>query len=149
MAGMARHVGTIGEAQMTTPDRFSTRVAAASTLVFALLFVSAARAECTSPGFNPTSSWCNGCTYEGSMAVLRDQPCERPYRPARTSAPIEFLNNHVTQRAKHGIAGVEGNTFAYAPAKGYVGPDDFTVMMNYRLGKDVGKFFVHFAVTVQ
>ncbi|MBN8981984.1 MAG: hypothetical protein J0I29_12010 [Rhizobiales bacterium] len=120
-----------------------------SAVLLALLSASAARAECTSPGFNPTSSWCNGCTYEGSMTVQRDQPCERPYRPARTSAPIEFLDNRVTQRAKHGVAGVEGNTFAYAPAKGYVGPDDFTVQMNYRLGKEVGKFHVHFAVTVQ
>lgn len=135
---------------MTKPAQFNIRTTAAPAVTLTLVFATGAyAAECTSPGFNPTSSWCNGCTYEGSMAVQRDQPCERPYRPARTSAPIEFLNNHVTQRAKHGIAGVEGNTFAYSPAKGYVGPDDFTVMMNYRLGKDTGKFFVHFAVTVQ
>jgi hypothetical protein len=115
-----------------------------------LSFAATANAtECNSRGFNPTNSWCSGCTYEGSMTVQHDQPCERPYRPYPNSPPIEFLDNHITQRAKHGIAGVEGNTFAYAPAKGYVGPDDFTVVMNYRLNKAVSKFFVHFAVTVQ
>lgn len=110
-------------------------------------------AECNSRGFNTTSSWCNGCTYEGSMIVQRDQPCERPYRPnlgsSASAQVIEFFDNRIIKRAQHGIAGVEGNTLAYAPAKGYVGSDEFIVLMNYRQGKEVGKFQVHFSVTVQ
>lgn len=87
------------------------------------------------------------------MIVQRDQPCERPYRSNLGSSAsvqiIEFHDNRITQRARHGIAGVEGNTLAYAPSKGYVGADEFTVLMNYRRGKETGNFHVHFSVTVQ
>src|ERR1700742_2894154 len=93
-------------------------------LTAATLLAQAAHAECTSPGFNPSGHFCNGCTYEGTMVVAHDQACERPYRP---NTPITFLGNRVVQRARHGIAGANGNTFAYMPGKGYVGTDDFAV----------------------
>ena len=83
------------------------------------------------------------------MAVVRDQACERPYRPGPNTPTIEFLGNRVVQRAKHGIAGASGSTFAYQPSKGYVGPDDFAVEVAYRQGGSAGKFVVHFSVTVQ
>jgi hypothetical protein len=115
------------------------------------LWAGVAHGECTSPGFHPGSSntFCNGCRYEGSLIVTHDQACERPYKPNPNGRVIEFLGNRVVQRAKHGIAGASGNTFAYQPTKGYVGPDDFVVEVAYRQDRDVGKFFVHFAVTVQ
>jgi len=53
------------------------------------------------------------------------------------------------RRAKHGIAGANGSTFADQPSKGYVGPDDFAVEVTYRQGRDNGKFVVQFAVAVQ
>jgi hypothetical protein len=114
-----------------------------------LIVTTVAHAECNSPGFNTSGKFCDNCRYEGSMAVVRDQPCERPYRPNPNAPGVEFLSNRVIQRAKHGIAGVNGKTFAYAPSKGYVGPDEFAVEVAYRQGKDAGKFFVHFNVAVQ
>jgi hypothetical protein len=117
-------------------------------LAAAMGFVGAAHAECTSPGFNPSGHFCNGCAYQGTMIVTRDQACERPYRP-NGNTPIQFLGNRVVQRARHGVAGVNGTTFAYMPGKGYTGSDDFTVEVNYRQQGDAGKFRVHFTVTVQ
>lgn len=83
------------------------------------------------------------------MVVVRDQACERPYRPNPNAPGVSFFGNRVVQRAKHGIAGANGSTFAYQPSKGYVGPDDFAVEVTYRQGRDNGKFVVHFAVAVQ
>lgn len=118
--------------------------------VFCLLWAGAVHAECNSPGFNPTTDgFCNGCRYEGSMAVTRDQACERPYRPHPRGPSVEIVSNRVSQRARHGIAGVNANTMAYKPAKGYVGPDEFVVEVAYRQNGQPGKFYVHFAVTVQ
>ena len=62
---------------------------------------------------------------------------------------VEFFGNRIVQRAKHGIAGANGTTFAYQPSKGYTGTDDFAVEVDFRQGKETGKFVVHFAVTVQ
>ena len=107
-----------------------------------------AQASCVAPGFNPSGQFCNGCKYEGAMAVTHDSACERPYDP-RGNAPIEFLGHRVVARAKHGIAGLNGTTFAYAPAKGYVGPDDFTIEVDYRQNGQPGKFTVHWNVVVQ
>ena len=109
----------------------------------------AAHGECTSPGFNTSGSFCNNCVYEGSMVVTHDQACERPYRPNPNMPVIAFLSNRVVQRAKHGIAGANGTTFAYMPTKGYVGSDDFVVEVSYRQQATDGKFRVHFSVTVQ
>ena len=107
-----------------------------------------ALAECTSPGFNPGRDFCNNCRYEAVLTVGRDQACERPYRP-NGPAHASIVGNRVVQRAKHGIAGVNGNVFAYQPNKGYAGSDDFTVEVNYHQGNETGKFFVHFSVAVQ
>ncbi len=76
----------------------------------------------------------------------RDETCERVYHPRFLA---ELLSNRVVRRAKHGIAGANGNTFAYSPFKGYVGPDDFTVEVGYRQGTEVGKFLVHWNIVVQ
>src|SRR4051812_11183645 len=88
-------------------------------LAAATLLGQAARAECTSPGFNTSGVFCNNCAYEGSMTVRRDQPCERPYRPNPNAPVVSFQGNRVVQRARHGVAGVNGTTFAYMPEKGY------------------------------
>jgi hypothetical protein len=64
-------------------------------------------------------------------------------------AVVEFHGHRILQRAKHGIAGFNGLTFAYEPAKGYVGKDDFTVEVDYRQFGQNGKFIVHWNVTVQ
>lgn len=112
-------------------------------------------AECVSPGFNPSGTFCNGCKYEGAMSMSRDQTCVRPYSPggaglgASATNPMSILSNRVVQRAKHGIAGANGNTFAYSPGKGYTGTDDFVVEVAYKQGNESGKFTIHWNVTVQ
>ena len=114
------------------------------------LWAGVAHGECNSPGFNRSpNGFCNGCRYEGSMVVTRDTACERPYRPYSGGRAVEIVSNRIVQRARHGIAGASGNTFAYQPQKGYVGTDDFLVEVAYRQDKEAGKFFVHFTVTVQ
>jgi hypothetical protein len=120
-----------------------------TTATFMLVAIAACRAECNSPGFNTSGNFCNDCRYEGSIVVTRDRPCERAYRPNPSATHIDFLSHRIVRRAKHGIAGVNGTTFAYAPSKGYVGPDEFTVEVNYRQGNNAGKFLVHFTVAVQ
>jgi hypothetical protein len=133
------------ERLMRTMD-FKTGLLSAILAAAWLVSATTTHAACLSPGFNPTGVFCNGCRYEGSMSMSRDEACERFYR---TQGTAQFLSNRVIQRARHGIAGANGNTFAYKPAKGYVGPDEFTVKVNYRQGSDVGVFFVHWNVLVQ
>ena len=124
--------------------------------LFALWLVmpTAGHAECVSPGFNPSGRFCNGCRYEGAMSMSRDQTCERVYTPggapgATPTTPASIVSNHVIQRARHGIAGANGNTFAYSPNKGFAGTDEFVVEVAYKQGSENGKFTVHWNVTVQ
>ena len=127
----------------------------ASLTVLWLVVPTFARAECVSPGFNPSGVFCNGCKYEGAMSMSRDQTCARVYSPGGaglgtgTVNPMSILSNRVVQRAKHGIAGANGNTFAYSPGKGYTGTDDFVVEVAYKQGNESGKFTIHWNVTVQ
>jgi hypothetical protein len=119
-----------------------------------LVLPTAGHAECVSPGFNPSGRFCNGCKYEGAMSMSRDQTCERVYTPggglgAGSTNQMSILSNHVIQRARHGIAGANGNTFAYSPNKGFSGTDDFVVEVAYKQGNESGKFTVHWNVTVQ
>jgi len=85
------------------------------------------------------------------MSTSRDQVCERPYNQgAVPTGPVqEILGHRLVQRARHGIAGVSGVAMAYAPAKGYVGKDEFTVEVDFRQGSEAGKYYVHWNVTVQ
>ena len=122
------------------------------TVVIAVLIVPAvARAECISPGFNPSGHFCDGCTYEGSMSLSKDQTCTRVYTGAGPSSQnrVALYDHRLIERARHGIAGLNGNTFAYAPAKGYVGKDEFIIEVLYRQDGKYGKFRVHWNVTVQ
>src|SRR5438105_10714539 len=100
------------------------------------LVPASAQAACVAPGYNPSGSFCNGCRYEGTMSMSRDQVCERPNTPGAMGSSslntLAFISERITQRAKHGIAGASGNTVAYAPAKGYVGKDEFTMEVEYR-----------------
>jgi hypothetical protein len=112
--------------------------------------IGSARAGCESPGFNPGGTFCNGCRYEGSIRVGHDQACERTYNMRGSFQQVmEFIGNRVVQRARHGVAGANANTFAYMPAKGFSGRDDFTVEVAYRKGTETGKFQVHFTVEVE
>jgi len=112
-----------------------------------------ARADCVAPGYNTSGSFCDGCRYEGTMTLSHDQICERPNMPGQGGGQsinmLQFLSERITQRARHGVAGASGNTMAYAPAKGYVGKDEFTVEVVFRQGQQGGKYYVHWNVTVQ
>jgi hypothetical protein len=93
-------------------------------------------------------TWCNDCRTDGTLAVSRDQPCERPFRLKATDN-VEMIAIRISERAKHGVAGSNGSMIAYAPSKGFVGHDDFVIEIRYRQRTDAGKAFVHFAVSVQ
>ena len=113
----------------------------------ALLFSTISlHATCISPGFNPSNNFCNGCRYEAQMIVTRNEACHRPYR---APAPIEQTDHRVVKRALHGIAGLNGNTFAYMPNKDFVGKDDFLIEVLFRQNQHYVRFFVHWNVTVQ
>ena len=130
-------------------DKFVTRIRMILMAGF-VLPAAGAHAACVSPGFNPYAShFCNGCRYEGTMSMARDETCERVYQPGPRMGPIDFLGHRVVQRAKHGIAGLNGKTFAYQPGKGYVGTDEFAIEVNYRDGGNTGRFTVHWNVTVR
>jgi len=107
-----------------------------------------ANAECSAPGFNPSGVFCDGCRYEGYMTLPPDQTCLRPYTGTSANA-LELVDHRLVERAKHGVAGLNGNTFAYAPAKGYTGKDEFIIEVLYRQFGKYGKYFVHWNVTVQ
>jgi hypothetical protein len=118
------------------------------------LAATSARADCALPGFNISGVFCNGCRYEGSMSLSRDEVCERAYRPVGPGTnpsvtPAQILSNRIVQRARHGIAGVSLNTLAYSPSKGFVGEDEFVVEAKYRQAQQTGTFTVHFRVTVR
>ena len=114
----------------------------------ALLCATAARAECVSPGLlGRGGKPCNGCRYEGTMSTTRDHACDRPWI-TDASDTIVITGNRVTQRAKHGIAGASTNTWAYQPAPGFVGTDDFTTEAHFKRESESGSFTVHWTVTV-
>jgi len=127
-----------------------------SSIAVAGLLPRVANAECVSPPlFAGGGTFCNGCKYEASMSMSRDQTCSRAYSPGArglgtsSSTPVEFLSSRISQRARHGVAGVNGTTFAYNPGKGFSGADDFMVEVAYRQGSESGKFTIHWTVTVQ
>ena len=91
-------------------------------LGFLVISLAECLAECSSPGFNPGKDFCNNCRYEAVLTVGRDQACERLYRP-NGPAHAAIVGNRVVQRARHGMAGVNGNVLAYQPSKSYVGQE--------------------------
>jgi hypothetical protein len=120
---------------------------ALSAALVALAALSApAMAECNSPGFNPGGNFCDGCTYQGYLSTSRDQPCTRPYFTG--ASVIQLVDHRLVEKARHGVAGLNGNTFAYAPAKSYVGADEFVIEVLYREHDKYGKFHVHWNVSV-
>jgi hypothetical protein len=121
----------------------------ASAVIVSVLMMGSANAACFIQGSFGSTSPCNNCSYESGIITPHDQPCERNYWVGGGYVSVEFLGNKVVQPAKHGIAGTSGNGMAYMPAKGYVGPDDFKVAVDFRDRAGVGKFYIHFNVTVR
>ena len=113
-----------------------------------------ARAECVSPPFLPGGTPSNGARYEGVMSTSRSKACERPYQPtapggAGSLNTMVIVSNRVVQHAKHGIAGASSNMWAYQPAAGFTGTDDFVTEARFQRGNEAGTFTVHWTVTVQ
>jgi hypothetical protein len=127
-----------------------------SCIAMVSLLPGAANADCDGPPiFAGGGTFCNGCKYEASVTMARDQTCSRAFSPgarglgASIANPVEFLGSRISQRARHGVAGVNGTTFAYNPGKGYSGTDDFTVEVAFRQGRESGNFTIHWVVTVR
>jgi len=119
---------------------------AGGVLAVLLLSTTALQAACSSPGFNPSNVFCDGCRYEAQMTVTRNEACHRPYRAPDS---IEKTDHRMVKRARHGIAGLNGNTFAYMPSKDFVGKDDFTIEVLFKQNQHYVRFFVHWNVIVQ
>src|SRR5690349_956463 len=118
---------------------------AVSVTAIMLTSAGAAWGECVSPGLL-SMVWCNNCRFEGAMVTGRDEPCVRAFNPnnanSRGSQVAELLAARISQKAKHGVAGSNLNSFAYAPAKGFVGRDDFVVEVSYRQNTEAGKVYI-------
>jgi len=115
------------------------------------LALTTARAECNIPWF-VTTSYCDGCQYDGTITLNRNETCERAFQQPGARGPagdVLYLASRIIQRARHGIAGASGNVVAYRPAKDYVGTDDFVMKMTFNQYGKLGKFTTHYAVTVK
>jgi hypothetical protein len=97
-----------------------------------------------------TAEPCDGCTYELVLGTRRDENCNaNTASTALKTSALAYLDSRIIVRAKHGVAGTNGNTIAYSPNKGYVGTDDFVVQKVYELNGRTSKFKIHYTVTVQ
>jgi hypothetical protein len=65
--------------------------------------------------------------------------------PATIAVTKAGLSPLAIRRAREVILPPE----AYMPAKGYAGPDDFKVAVDFKDRTGVGKFYIHFNVTVK
>jgi hypothetical protein len=126
-------------------------VAVASIVLFACCpFATGARA-CVAT-YNQTNSFCDGCKYQASILVSRNETCERyNAQPALGHAAIivEFIDGRIAERAKHGVAGANGNVVAYKPDKDYVGSDEFVKEVVFRQNGKLGRYQVRYFVTVK
>ena len=121
--------------------------AACLSAVLLVFCSSAARAECTSAAIEGLV-YCNDCRAKASIVVDKDRTCERPINP-RASDGVQFVSMRISRQARRGRAGTSGYTVAYNPAKGFAGPDQFEVEVNWRRPPDAGKVFITFDVTVR
>ncbi len=97
------------------------------------------------------NGFCNHCLYEATIDVARNETCERhSIAPGRgtTNVTVEYIDARISERAKHGIAGANGNVIAYHPNKDYVGKDDFVKEVVYRQNGQIGRYSVRYFVTV-
>ena len=110
-----------------------------------------ASADCYMPALNTPAGYCDGCRYEGTMDLHKNETCERVLGIPKGNYTVdaEYLSSRIVERAKHGIAGANGTTIAYQPAKDYVGADDFVMEMSFRQNGKAGKFTVHYAAMVR
>jgi hypothetical protein len=86
------------------------------------------------------------------MVLSRNEACEKPVtQPGRNGSGVmvQYIDSRVAVRAKHGIAGVSGNTVAYKPDKDYVGTDEFVKEMVFRQNGKLGRYKVRYIVTVK
>jgi hypothetical protein len=111
-------------------------------------FTKAGAADCTTQLIG-TAEPCDGCTYELVLGTRRDENCTAsPTSMAMRTSALAYLDSRIVVRAKHGVAGTNGNAIAYSPNKGYVGSDDFVVQKVYELNGRTSKFKIHYTVTV-
>jgi len=96
-----------------------------SALATALLLVSSCCTAAASECAGPATRWqlCSRCTFETFKRTKRDTPCEIPI--SLGSAADVLLSQHLVSRPSHGVAGQSGSAYAYSPAKGFVGQDNF------------------------
>jgi hypothetical protein len=109
-----------------------------------------ASATCLMPLLSTNNRYCDGCRYEGTISLNHNETCERVSQVPQTAGmDYQYVDSRIIQRAKHGVAGANGATIAYQPAKDFVGTDDFAMEMTYRENGKLGKYTAHYVVTVK
>ena len=112
------------------------------------LFPQSALAVCLMPWISIGNRYCDGCRYESTISLNRNETCERASKSPGTS-DVAYLGSRIIQKAKHGIAGANGAVIAYQPTKDFVGTDDFVMEMSFRQSGVAGKYTAHYVVTVK
>lgn len=122
--------------------------ASAIPLAFSLLGTAARACQWS---YTPTASgFCDQCQYEATISLSRNETCERSSVTQWGSNLItEYIDSRISVRAKHGVAGANGNVVAYQPSKDYVGNDEFTKESVYRQNGKLGRYSVRYSVTVK
>ena len=118
--------------------------------VIPCVLAATASATCLMPLLKTDNRYCDGCRYEGTIGLNHNETCERVSQvPQILGLDYQYVDSRIIQRAKHGIAGANGATIAYQPAKDFVGTDDFVMEMTYRENGKLGKYTAHYVVTVK
>jgi hypothetical protein len=108
-----------------------------------------ALAECGGAG---SVSYCDGCVNRFALQVDRNTPCSRAFvtGAGRARGIATISDYRVVRPARHGIGGVNGPSFAYAPSKDFVGTDNFAVELIYgSFNGAVSRVTVEVTVTVR
>jgi hypothetical protein len=95
--------------------------------------------------FVPRFTFCPGCETPVTIIVQQNKGCTIGTRAAGGVAGQEILS-----RPSHGVYGSANHTaYAYVPAPGYVGEDEFSTRLYYEMAQGKSTFTIlHFRVKV-
>jgi hypothetical protein len=130
--------------------RFRQFITFASIVPLACCLMATGARACFWTVASPSGGFCDGCQYVASIVLSRNETCERySVTPQRSAIVIALIDSRIDVRAKHGIAGANGNMVAYEPDKDYVGPDEFVKEVVFRQNDKLGRFKVRYLITVK
>jgi Bacterial Ig domain len=109
-------------------------------------FPATAAMEC---GGSPAPwTFCKRCTVVAHRSTKRDTPCGLTYDVGR-GAEIALVGSRVAKQAHHGRFEVNGASWTYTPAKGFVGTDIMTVEWDLIHNNELFVVFIEDHITVE